>query len=360
MSAGSLSRRQLNRATLARQLLLGRDRRTTVEAVEQVAGLQSQEPGPPYLGLWARLSGFGRDDLHMALHDRSVVRATSMRGTLHTVSRADYLAWRPILEPLLVGGLKLLGERAAGLDREATVAAARRHLAAGPLTFTELRQLLMADFPEVNDRALGYATRMLLPLVIVPTLDRWSFARDPSFTPAETWLDSTCGTDSAPQPLIRRYLAAFGPATLADFQSWSGLGRMKAAFDGLDLVTYTDEKGRRLYDLRDAALPDPDTPAPVVFLPDFDNLLLAHDDRSRVIAEEHRGLVVTKNLRVNKTFLVDGVVAGLWRLSRTRKVATLELAPFVSLPRRVVKDLSTEGERLIGFVEPDAAAVEIR
>jgi len=357
MPSQTLSQRQLNRVTLGRQLLLGRATATVSDAVGGLAGLQSQEPGPPYLALWTRLAGFTRPDLHDALHSRALVRATGVRGTLHTVRAADYLAWRPMLAPMLAESLRLLGDRANGLDREAVVAAAERYLASGPLTFTQLRARLTEDFPAVNDRALGFAVRMLIPLVMVPTDDRWSFPREASFTLARDWLPAAKRPRGA--SLIEAYLGAFGPASVADFQSWSGLGGMKPAFEALDLARYASESGGSLYDLPGRELPDPDTPAPARFLPDFDSVLLAYADRRRIVADEHRPHIVTRNLRVNAAFLVDGMVAGLWKLAVKRKAATLTLTPFETLPRPARAGLEAEGAELAAFLEPEAASVVV-
>lgn len=357
----TLSLRQLNRATLARQILLAREDITIPEAAERLGGLQAQEPKPPFLGLWSRVEGFSAEALHSAVHDRSVVRATFLRGTLHLVSAADYAALRTTLQPMLDGALKVLGDRAAGLDRPAVLAAARRHLEDGPRTFNEIRALLQEDFPEVNDRALGYAVRMWLPLTMVPTDDRWGFPRTASFTLADTWLHTPISDVPDDEALALRYLAAFGPASAADAQTWSGLQACGAALERLrpKLRTFQDERGRELFDLPDAPRPHEDTDVPARFLPEFDNLVLAHADRRRIISDAHRPLLTTKNLRVRAVFLWDGFAAGLWELERKRKIATLRLRPFEPLPRKAVTALTTEGESLLRFAEPDAADHQI-
>ncbi|MFC4914008.1 winged helix DNA-binding domain-containing protein [Actinomadura gamaensis] len=356
-----LSLRALNRATLARQMLLARETVPVAGAVERLGGLQAQEPKPPFLGLWSRLEGFHARDLHAALHDRSVVRATSLRGTLHLMSARDYAALRTTLQPMLDGALKVLGDRAAGLDRPAVLEAARRHLADGPRTFNEIRALLQEDFPEVNDRALGYAVRMWLPLTMVPTDDRWGFPRTASFTLADTWLDTPISDVPNDEALVLRYLAAFGPATAADAQTWSGLAACGAALERLrpKLRTFQDERGRELFDLPEAPRPDEDMPVPARFLPEFDNLVLAHADRRRIIADAYRPLLTTKNLRVRAVFLWDGFAAGLWELERKRKTATLWLRPFEPLTRAAVTALTSEGESLLRFAEPDATDQQI-
>lgn len=356
MTPRTLTSRELNRATLARQLLLERSPLDAAQAVERLAGMQAQEPKHPFVGLWTRVEGSAPDALRAALREREIVRATLMRSTLHLMSAADYAAVRIALQPPRSVALRVLGARSQGMDLDLVLPAARELLAGTSLTFDEIRASLQASFPDVNDRALGYAVRTLLPLVMVPSdVERWGFARVARFTLADEWLSEPLAEEGA-EALVTRYLAAFGPATAKDAQTWSGVAGMKAVLDAMRdrLEVFADERGRELFDLPDAPRPAADTPAPVRLLPEFDNLVLAHDDRSRLIADEHRPLVTTKNLRVKATFLVDGVVSGTWTAEVKRKVATLLLAPFATLPRRAVKELEQEGDALLRFVEPDA------
>ena len=358
----ALSRAQLNRATLARQLLLAREAVAATEAVERLAGLQAQEPKPPFLGLWTRVAGFDGAALRHALLEREVVRATLMRSTLHLMSAADYVALRMAMQPPTSVALRVLGARSEGLDLDAVLPAARNLLAGRPLTFDAIRASLQERFPDVNDRALGYAVRTLLPLVMVPGEDaRWGFARVAEFALAGEWLGTPLGQEDR-EALVRRYLGAFGPASAADVQAWSGVGGMKAVLDGMrdGLELFTDERGRELFDLSEAPRPDAEVPAPPRFLPEFDSLVLAHDDRSRVIADEHRPLVTTKNLRVRATFLVEGTVAGIWTIDAKRRLATLRIAPFGRLGKRARGALAEEGEALVRFAEPDAGAHAVR
>jgi hypothetical protein len=352
----TLSTRALNRATLARQMLLAREPIPAPEAVRRLCGMQAQEPKPPFLGLWTRVEGFQASDLHAALHGRSLVRATMMRATLHLMTSADYTAFRTSMQPMLDGGLRVLGDRAKGLDLEKVVPAARSLLAAGPLTFNEIRAELQQLFPDVNERALGYAVRLCVPLVMMPTEDRWGFPRTSRFALAESWLDSGPGTGNAVDELMLRYLAAYGPASAADAQTWSGLSTTAEALERLrpDLLTFTDDKGRELFDVPDAPRPAEDVPAPARFLPEFDSLVLAHADRRRVIADDHRPMLTTKNLRVRAVFLWDGFARGIWETEYKRKVATLRMRPFEALPQAAVDALRTEGEALLRFMEPDA------
>ena len=359
MSAPALTLRELNRATLARQMLLERAAGVgAAQAVQRLAGMQAQEPKHPFIGLWTRLADFEEEALRAALRERRVVRATLMRSTLHLLSAADYAAVRMALQPPMSVALRVLGARAKGLDPEQVLPAARALLQRSPLTFDEIRAQLRKQFADVNDRALGYAVRTLLPLVMVPGDDaRWGFGRACAFALADEWLDEPlAGGDAAARALARRYLGAFGPASAKDVQAWAGVGGMKVVLDAMrgELEVFTDEGGRReLFDLPDAPRPGADAAAPPRLLPEFDNLMLAWDDRSRVIADEHRPRVTTKNLRVKATFLVDGVVAGIWTIAVRRGVATLTLAPFGKLAARASQELQAEAERLARLVEPD-------
>ena len=358
----TLTRRQLNRATLARQLLLERHPISAVEAVERLCGLQAQEAKPPYIGLWTRLEAFRGDELAEALRAREVVRATLMRATLHLMSARDYAALRASLAPALTQAMGVLGARADGLEVEKVLPAARDLLEEQPRTFNELRALLAEAFPRVNDRALGYSVRLQLPLVMVPTESRWGFPSIADFALADVWLGEPLATDDSPEPLVLRYLASFGPATAADAQTWSGLKGIKPVLERLrpQLRVFRDERGRELFDLPAAPRPDDDVPAPPRFLPEFDNLVLSHADRTRVLADEHRGAVVTKNLRVRATFLWDGFVAGTWAAEREKAMATLVLTPFEALPKTAVKALAVEGEALLRFLEEDATSFDVR
>ncbi|HEX8158588.1 MAG TPA: winged helix DNA-binding domain-containing protein [Solirubrobacteraceae bacterium] len=362
MAAQTLTVKELNRATLARQMLLQRGAVGVVDGVERLAGMQAQEPKHPYIGLWTRIEGFEAGDLRAALLAREVVRATLMRSTLHLMSAAQYSALRMSMQPSMSVALRALGARSQGLDLGRVLPAARALLAGRPLAFDEIRARLQEQFPDVNDRALGYAVRTLVALVMVPAeQERWGFPRVAEFALAEDWL-GTPPADADPQALVRCYLGAFGPASAADAQAWSGVGGMKKVLDAMrsELVVFADSRGRELLDLPDAPRPGKKVSAPPRFLPEFDNLVLAHDDRARIIADEHRPRVTTKNLRVRSTFLWDGFVRGTWTIETKRRVATLRLAPFSALPRSAVKQLRTEGEALLAFAAPDAADYDVQ
>ncbi|CAN5913009.1 winged helix DNA-binding domain-containing protein [soil metagenome] len=349
----------LNRATLARQLLLERTTITPLAAIERLAGLQAQVPRPPFVGLWSRVPGFQPAHLAKLINDRKAVRATMMRGTIHLVSAADYLTLRGALQPMLSAGMRsILGKRVDGLDLDALTAHARGLL---PATFDAVRKGLTAKFPNHDDRAPGYAVRMHLPLVLVPTETRWGYPGNAHFHDAADWLGRALSPPSL-ETLVLRYLAAFGPATLKDAQAWSGVRKLGEVFEALRdrLVVVRDGDGRELFDLPGAPRPDADVPAPVRFLPEYDNLLLAYADHSRVIEPAQRKLLTTKNGIVAATFLVDGRVAGTWTLERTKDKAVLTTAPFAKLSSSARSAVHAEAEPLLRWHEADATSFTIR
>ena len=364
MSVIILNRRALNRATLARQMLLRREQATPVEAIERLCGMQAQLARPPFIGLWSRLESLTRRDLIEAIDNRDVLRGTLMRGTLHLMSRRDFIAFRAAIQPVLSAALLgVFRDRANGADRDAILAAARERFAGDACTFDALRDFLSERFPGVDERLMGYTVRMHLPLVQTPAPGAtWAYPAAADFTVAESWLGEPLSDDATPHALVLRYLAAFGPASVEDFQTWSGLKSARPVFDALRpaLQTFHTERRKELFDLPDAPRPSEDTDAPVRFLPDFDNLLLAHADRERIIASEHRSLVCTKNLRILPTFLVDGFATGLWTTERKRKEATLVIQPFGALAKGRRQELFEEGERLLRFVEEDAQRFTVR
>jgi len=363
MPATLLSRRALNRATLARQMLLRREPVRPAVALERLAGLQAQVPRPPFVGLWSRLEGFTREDLTRAVERKQIVRGTLMRGTLHLVSRRDYIRFRHTLQPMLTAGLQsTVRGRIDPHDVAAAVTDARRWFDEAPRTFEALRPHLGALFPGADVRALAYAVRMELPLVQLPAaMERWAYPARAEFAVAESWLGEPLSAVDGSKALVMRYLEAFGPASVNDAQSWCGLGGLAAVFEQLrpKLRTFRDQRGRELFDAPDAPRPDPDAEAPVRFLPEWDNLLLSHVDRSRVIADADRPAIATANLRLPGTFLVDGFVAGLWVATRKKADAVLELRPFARLSPVTRSALEVEGELLLRFIEPDATTLTV-
>lgn len=354
-----LTLRELNRATLARQMLLERATVPVSEAVERLVGLQAQVPSPPYVGLWTRLQDFRRDELTRLLEERRVVRATLMRSTLHLMSADDYLLLRPVLQPALTRSMNsIAGKRVEGLDLDRLVGAARAYFEEGPRTFVGLRSLLAELEPERDQSALAYVVRTQLPLVQVPSGGSWGYSGKAPFTTPESWLGRPLSGSASLRELVLRYLMAFGPAAVRDFQTWSGLVRLKESFEELkpELRSFRDERGNELFDLPGAPLPPADTPAPPRFVPDYDNLVLAHADRTRVISDEHRKKAFLSAARVRATFLLDGFVRGAWKVEKTRKTARLVIEPFEPLSSEDRDALAEEGERLVRFVaEPEGA-----
>ena len=359
-----LSPRALNRALLERQMLLRRQELPAEETIEHLVGMQAQVPDAPYVGLWARLEGFRTDELSTLISDRQAVRASMMRATLHLVTSRDFLTLRPVVQPVLerdVYSNSTYGkDRLAKLDVDAVLAAGRMLLEEQPQTAAELRRWLGPRWPERDSAALAYAVRGLLPLVHVPPRGVWGQSGPVALTTAEAWLGRSVASNRGPDEAILRYLAAFGPATVADARTWSGLSGLREVFERLRtrLVTFRDDSGRELYDVPGAPLPDPETPAPPRFLPEFDNALLSHADRTRIVSDEHRRALFKDPMM--RGVLLDGFVCGTWKKERTRGKATLLIEPFEPLATKDRDSLAKEGERLVRFVGKGAEAFEVR
>ncbi len=364
-SSDVLGPRALNRATLERQMLLRRRELPAEEAIEHLVGMQAQAPNPPYVGLWTRLEGFHPDQLARLILERRAVRVALMRNTVHLVSARDCLALRPLVQPVIDRGLYANRAHRAGLegvDVGALSAAGRALLEERPRTASELGVLLRERWQENDPATLARAVRHLLPLVQVPPRGVWGMSGQTTHTTAEAWLGRPLDPDPSPEELVVRYLGAFGPATVKDVQTWSGLTRLGEVTERLRtrLLVFRDEHGKELFDLPYAPRPDPDTPSPPRFLPEFDNLILSHADRARVIADAYRKGIASKNGMVPAAVLVDGFVRGTWRTERTRGKATLMIEPFESLPKENRDALSEEGERLVRFTGEGAEEFEVR
>lgn len=360
---GTLSLKAINRATLARQHLLARTDMPAIGMVEHLVGMQAQAPFPPYTGLWTRLADFQPGTLADALVDRQVVRIALMRGTVHLVSAADACFLRPLIQPLLDRDLRTNTQYArqlADLDLTKLADLARQVLADQPLTAKELGAALAERWPDREPGALAHAARGLLPLVQVPPRAVWGRSGLTKYHTAEHWLGRDLDKSPDPKRMAQRYLAAFGPATVADLQTWAGLTRLREITDTLDLRTFTTDDGRELLDLPDAPRPDENTPAPVRFLPEFDNLLLSYADRTRFLTEEHRKrLFGVKNGVFPGTFLVDGFVRGAWRITKQRKTAVLTITPWARTTKKDQSALTKEGVRLLEFHAPDADTKDV-
>lgn len=362
MSETTLTLRELNRATLARQMLLERAALPVPAAIEQLVGLQAQLAVSPYIGLWTRLRDFQRDDLAHLIETRQVVKATLMRATLHLVTAEDYLRLQGTLQPVLTQAFESIAKRRGqNFALDDVLAVARQYIAEAPRTFAEISAMLEAWKPDADVGAMRYGVRTHLPLIQEPVSKGWSYPGKPKFVLAEDWLGQEIPAGEDVRSLIFRYLAAFGPATAADMQTWSGLA-LKEAVEALkpELRIYHDERGRELYDVPDLPLPAADSAAPVRFLPEYDNLLLSHKDRTRIIADEYRSQVFLPGLRVRSTFLVDGFVHGAWKIEKKRGTATLTMEPFAPLTQRQRDALAAEAEQLVRFVESGAKTFAVQ
>ena len=356
-----LTTRALNRALLARQLLLERSPLPALDVIECLAGMQAQAPYAPYVGLWSRVAGFTYADLADLLENRRVVRIALMRNTVHLVSAADCLAWRPLVQAMIERGhLSNWGPRLVGVDDVALARAARELLSERPLSAAELGPLLAERLPGWEPEALAMHARAVVPLVQTPPRGVWGKGGPPRLAPAEAWLDRSPGSSAdaaALDSMVTRYLGAFGPASIADVQLWSGLTRLTPVLERLrpGLLSFRDERGVELFDLPDAPRPDPETPAPVRFVPEYDNLLLSHADRSRVISDDQRSSLFTRG-----GLLVDGFVRGSWWLyGRASKAAKLDIELFGPLSKRGRRSVEAEARRLTAFMSPDACEPEL-
>jgi hypothetical protein len=251
----------------------------------------------------------------------------------------------------------VLRDRASKLDVDELVAASRAYFEQEPRTFAELRTHLRGRFRGLDERAMGYSVRLHLPLIQTPAAgSAWAYPAVADFAVAESWLGERLSDDHRPHALALRYFAAFGPASVQDLQTWSGLAPARGVVDELrpTLRTFRDEGGRELFDVPNVPHPSADEEVEVRFLPEFDNLLLGYADRTRIIAYEHKPAIYTRNLLVPATFLVDGFVAGMWNVERKKSAARLVLKPFGALNKAARNALDEEGERLLRFIEPDA------
>jgi hypothetical protein len=360
-----LTLRQLNRATLARQHLLERVAMPAYDLVEQLVGLQAQEPRDPYVGLWSRLVDFDVTELETLLLDRRVVRLTVQRGTVHVVTADDCLVLRPLAQRVLTQQLHAhrdYGPRLRDVDLDAVVTEAASVLTV-PRSTAQLRAELAARFPQHDAAAMAFACRNLLPLIQVPPRGLWTRSGQVVGTTALAWL----GRDIDPEPsvddVIVRYVAAFGPATVQDAATWSRYTGLREVFDRLrgKLRTYHDEDGREYFDVPDGLLPDPAAPAPVRFLPQYDNVLLSHKDRRRFMAEDPTALssIWMEQTGFIGSVLIDGLVAGMWRIDAPKQPATEPPEPAtltvttVRRPARAVAaNVEREGARFLGFACP--------
>ncbi len=410
MTKDRLGLRALNRATLARQLLLDRSALTPAQAITHLAGLQAQAPLAPYVGLWTRLAAFRPQQLENLMNERGVLRAHLMRHTVHLVDARDFLRFRPLFQPLLSQGLRgNLARRLDGVDLAELRAEAASLLAQAPLTRTALARALAPRWPDHDPGLLANAAAQSLVLVQIPPRGLWSQTGPAVWALASAWLENQpaaaspegrpaaspegrpaavspeshptaspplsvtkipLATTTPPTPadlagaadeLVLRYLSAYGPATVADIQAWSGLTRLREVTEhlGTRLRARTGPGGAPLLDLADAPPdPDPGIPAPPRFLPEYDNLLLSYAERSRVIPHRRPVPLPPGNGASVGTLLVDGCWQADWRLGQEPGV--LEVRPYIPLSAADRDAIAAEGERLLGFVRPAETARDVR
>jgi hypothetical protein len=349
-----LDARTLNRALLERQMLLGRSSIPAGEALEHLVGMQAQAPLAPYVGLWSRLKGFAADELAALIVAREAVRTHLMRSTIHLVTARDCLRLRPLLQPVLNRdyGSSVFARNLKGLDTEAVLAAGRALLEERPRGRSELGRLLSELWPARDPASLSFLVTFLVPSVQVTPRGVWGAVGPPVWATMDSWLGQPLtGEANGLDGVVLRYLAAYGPASVADIRTWSDLSGVSELVERLrpDLRVWRDELGRELFDVQDAPVPDPATPAPARFLPEYDNILLSHADRARVNDQAHRIPLPPGNGAVMGTLLVDGFYRGTWRIVRSGDRATLHIRPFERLGKSAAQEVSSEGVRLLAF-----------
>jgi hypothetical protein len=355
MSREILSTRQLNRATLARQMLLERHDASIAETIRFLGGLQAQQSNDPYIGLWSRLNGFTHEALTALIVDRTLARATTMRGTLHLHTAADLVGFRTLVQGFLETSWKTNFLKRFGSEDQTKVRRAGvRILDKGPITSGDLGKQLKVKFPTAEPLALAVLVQMSETLIQVPPTRLWGNGSAPKLARIETWLPGQKSSLSR-LDLVRRYLAAYGPASINDMQIWCRLTRLSAEFKVLEkeLVSFEDSHGRVLYDLPEAPRPAADTPAPVRFLPLYDNAYLGYDDRRRMLMDED-----LERLNLFSDFkpavLIDGVIAAGWAVSRKKDAARLRIEPYRKFGTKQVREIELEGAAFLRFMAEDA------
>ena len=334
------------------------------QEVEHLLGLQAQAPMPPYYGLWSRLGGFDPHELGRMLGEREVVRLTLMRGTVHLVTVRDALLLRPLTQVVIERQhSSAFGRRMGGADPAEIAAAVRELLDTEPLTARELGRALVARGIGDDEEAIGNATRVHVPLVQLPPRGVWGAGGRATYASLEAWTGAQLQTDPSVDEVVLRYLGAFGPASVMDMQSWSGLTRLRGAFERLRplLVSFRGEEGAELFDLPDAPRPDPDTPAPVRLLGEYDNALLGHADRRRTIPEDFPWKAMLAPGRFVNNLLVDGELRATWWLERGgKRRATLGIRPARPLSDAQREAVHAEAQRMVDFAAAEAGAREVR
>jgi hypothetical protein len=354
-----LSLRTLNRTLLARQHLLERVAFPAANEIEHLVGMQAQAPLAPYVALWSRLDGFQPQELSGLIERRQAVRAVGMlRTTIHLLTARDALALAPVMRSVWLTAFRKSPFRPqlGGVDLEALAAAGRGLLDERPLRPIELGRRLAPQWPNRDPLSLTMGVRDLTPIVQVPPRGLWGRSSPPELAVLETWLGRPIDASDDPVPFVRRYLGAFGPASTQDVATWSWLHGTRGILErlGPELRTYRDQDGRELFDLEDGAIADEALPAPPRFLPEYDNLILSHKDRRRVLDRPLSAIPLPagNGARVG-TFLVDGFVAGTWTFIGKGPSARLELLGWRPFTASETHDLEAEGMALLGLLAPD-------
>ncbi|HEX2844572.1 MAG TPA: winged helix DNA-binding domain-containing protein [Candidatus Limnocylindria bacterium] len=350
-----LDRRTLNRTLLARQGLLRREPRAVAGTIEHVVGMQSQVPRDPFVALWSRIEGFDPAELDRLMNERKAVRTGLMRTTLHLVTASDALAMQPLFAPVLARVLQ--SQRAfrtglAGLDLGELATVGAELLSSHPMTAGQLRPLLAERWPDRDPSVLMMGIRYLVPIVQVPPRGLWRGTSQPTLTSLRAWLGRPADSQPVIGALLLRYLAAFGPASVPDMRTWSWLTGLAEVVDGLrgQLRSYRSEGGRELLDLADGQIVDAEVPAPPRFLPEYDNLFLSHDDRSRI-----EGSWYPQDRYSRGKLFVDGFLTGGWRVDvKQRTTARLTVDLFRRLRAEEGSAVDVEAEALLRFLAPDA------
>lgn len=351
----------LNRATLARQMLLARASMTALEAIEHLIGMQAQAPDAPYVGLWTRLEHFEPGELVALINARQVVRTPLMRAAVHLVTARDAIELRPLVQVVLERSFvaQQFARNLAGIDMAELIEAGCDLLEEAPRTRAELGDLLTARWPGRDPASLAYAISYLVPAVQLPPRGIWGQRGPAALTTARSWIHLAPRTPAVGE-VVMRYLAAYGPATTQDVQRWSGLTRWSEIIDRLrpQLRTFHDDHGHELFDLPDAPRPDPETPAPPLFLPEYDNILLSHADRSRFVPDRRPVPLPPANGARYGTLLLDGQLRGTWKIIHRRDTVTLHVKPYG--PLRLQGDVLREGHELLAFIAPGSGSREVQ
>jgi len=359
-SAPVLDRRTLNRTLLSRQGLLGRSDSPVADVVERLVGLQAQEPVDPYVALWDRIADLDPDVLSTMIEQRAAVRMGLMRTTLHLVTARDAALLYPVMQEVLVRAFRSspFARALAGADVAAVVDQERTLLVATPSSPADLGRRLGERWPDLDGPSMAYAARFLLPLVQVPPRGLWGRSGRTINTTAEAWLGHPLDAAADPDAVVLRYLRAFGPASVADIRTWSWMTALRPVIERLrpHLRIFRDEAGRELLDVQDGTIADPDQPAPIRLLAQYDNVFLSHADRTRINGARSWG----EDFRGAGAVLVDGHLSGTWRVRRTTATTAMIVELGTTVDRPTMTALEPEAQGLLGFLAPDAARRDVQ